>query len=288
VGEPPEVPGVEHRWVETPRLRMHLAEAGEGEPLLLLHGWPQHWYAWRRVIPDLSRRYRVICPDLRGLGWSDAPSNGYDKESLALDVLALMDALGIQRTRLVGHDWGAMAGFLLCLRAPERVERYVALNEPHPWMRIGPREVIGSWRLWYGTLLSLPGLGTWALRRGPQLVDALLRLWSARDVWSAAERRIYSERLEIPERARASALYYRTFALRELPRMAMGRYRSQRLRTPTLVIFGEDDGVVRPYYLRGFDEHADEGRVELLPGVGHFTPEEAPEALVPRMLDFFD
>jgi pimeloyl-ACP methyl ester carboxylesterase len=118
-------------------------------------------------------------------------------------------------------------------------------------------------------------------------VDSLFRLWSARDVWSIAERRAFSERLEIPERARASALYYRTFALRELPRLALGRYRSQRLQTPTLVLFGADDGVVRPYYLRGFDNHVDDARVELLPGVGHFTAEEAPETLVARIMDFF-
>lgn len=287
-GLPKDVPEVEHRWVETSRIRMHVAEAGTGDPLVLLHGWPQHWYAWRRVIPELSRHYRLLCPDLRGLGWSDAPPGGYEKESLASDVLALLDALGIERIRLVGHDWGGMVGFFMCLRAPERVQQYVALNEPHPWLRIGPREVIGSWRLWYQTVLALPGLGTWALRRGPAFVDSLLRLWSGRDVWSDAERRSFSERLQIPERARASALYYRTFAMRELPRIALGRYRSQRLRTPTLVLFGADDGVVRPYYLRGFDRHVDDGRVEVLPGLGHFIAEEAPETLVARMLDFFD
>jgi pimeloyl-ACP methyl ester carboxylesterase len=266
---------------------MHFAEAGDGDPLVLLHGWPQHWYAWRRVIPALSRHYRVLCPDLRGLGWSDAPSSGYEKESLALDVLALMDALGIARTRLVGHDWGAMAGFLICLRAPERVQRYVALNEPHPWLRVGLPDVIGSWRLWYTAVLSLPGLGAWTLRRGPWLVDTLFRLWSGRDVWSNAERRAFSDRLAIPERAKASALYYRTFLLREMPALAFGRYRSQRLLMPTLVMFGADDGVVRPYYLRGFDSHVDDGQVEVLPGVGHFIAEENPEALVARVLDFF-
>ena len=287
MGAPPELPGVEHRWVETPHLRMHVAEAGEGDPLVLLHGWPQHWYAWRRVIPELSRRYRVICPDLRGLGWSDAPPSGYEKEGLALDVLALLDVLGIERVRLVGHDWGGMIGFLVCLRAPERVERYVALNEPHPWLRIGPREAFGSWRLWYTLVLSLPGLGSWSLRRGPGLVDFLFRLWSGNDVWSAEELRAFSERLAIPERARASALYYRTFVLRELPRLALGRYRSQRLRTPTLALFGADDGVVRSYYGRGLETHLEDGQVEVLPGVGHFTAEEAPELLVSRLLDFF-
>src|SRR4051794_33022829 len=77
----PEVEGVEHRYVDAGGLRMHVAEAGpQGEPIMLLHGWPQHWYLWRDVIPPLAEEYRVIAPDLRGFGWSDAPPDGYDKE----------------------------------------------------------------------------------------------------------------------------------------------------------------------------------------------------------------
>ena len=90
----PELPGVEHRFVDAGGLRTHVAEAGEGEPLLLLHGWPQHWWCWRDLIPALAPHYRVIAPDLRGHGWTDAPPGGYEKEQLASDVLALVDALG--------------------------------------------------------------------------------------------------------------------------------------------------------------------------------------------------
>ena len=265
-----------------------MAQAGHGEPVVLLHGWPQHWYAWRYVIEPLSTRYRVLCPDLRGLGWSDAPPDGYEKESLAQDVLSLLDALEIERARLIGHDWGGLVGFLICLRAPTRVTRFIALNEVHPWLRLGPRELIQSWRFWYQLVLSVPGLGSWALRRGPAFVDSLLRLWSARDVWSDQDRHVFSERLQVPERARASGLYYRTLLLRELPGLALGRYRSQRLLTPTLLMFGAEDGALRPNYLRGFEAHVEDGRIELVPGVGHFIPEEAPELLVDRALGFFD
>ena len=89
----PPVEGVEHRYVEARGLRFHVAEAGppEADPLLALHGWPQHWYEWRRQIPALAEHYRVIVPDLRGFGWSDAPPDGYDKENMATDVLALID-----------------------------------------------------------------------------------------------------------------------------------------------------------------------------------------------------
>ena len=110
----PDLEGVSHEYVDLPGLRMHVAVAGpaDAEPLVLLHGWPQHWYAWRRLIGPLSEHYRVYCPDLRGFGWSDAPAGSYLKAQLAADVIALLDALGLDRVRLAGHDWGGFTGFL--------------------------------------------------------------------------------------------------------------------------------------------------------------------------------
>src|SRR5436189_2974399 len=116
----PQLSGVEHRFVEVGDLRFHVAEAGQGDPLVLLHGWPQNWWEWRRLIPLLADGYRVICPDTRGSGWSDAPKDGYDKETMARDMLGIMDALELDRVRMIGHDVGGYLGFLICLRAPER------------------------------------------------------------------------------------------------------------------------------------------------------------------------
>ena len=98
--EVPDVPGVKHRYLEVERIRFHVAEAGDGEPLVMLHGWPQNWYMWRLLVAPLGERYRLIMPDLRGFGWSDAPQSGYSKERLASDVLALLDQLGVDRFRL--------------------------------------------------------------------------------------------------------------------------------------------------------------------------------------------
>jgi pimeloyl-ACP methyl ester carboxylesterase len=285
----PAVPGVDHEVVQTSRLRMHVARAGEvGPPLVLLHGWPQHWYAWRHVIPRFAERYRVVCPDLRGLGWTEAPSRGYEKESLASDVLALLDALELPRVFLIGHDWGALAGFLLCLREPQRVERFVALNEIHPWLRPSPQDALHVWRLWYQWVLATPAAGAWLLRNRPAFVRGLIRAWSAKNVWSEQELHVFANALREPQRARASAQYYRTFLLRELLPTLTGGYRRSRLRTPTLLLFGADDGVIRPHQLRGFERHADDMHLELIPGVGHFTPEEAPELVVDRAIEHFE
>lgn len=99
--------------------------------MLLLHGWPQHWWEWRAVIPELARDHRVLAPDLRGFGWTDAPATGYDREHLVSDLVGLLDALGVHRVRVVAHDMGAVAGFHLCLDRPERVLDYVSISIPH-------------------------------------------------------------------------------------------------------------------------------------------------------------
>jgi pimeloyl-ACP methyl ester carboxylesterase len=115
-------------------VRLHVAEAGAGPPLILLHGWPQHWWCWRRVMPRLAEDYRVRAPDLRGWGWSDAPRDDYSKAAFAADILALMDADDLDRVSLLGHDWGGYTSFLLSLEHPERIERKVALDVAPPWL----------------------------------------------------------------------------------------------------------------------------------------------------------
>src|SRR5262249_61563179 len=117
VTEPPAVEGVVHRTVRARGLDFHVAEAGGGDDVVLcLHGWPQHWYEWRHLLPALADRRRVLALDLRGFGWSEAPADGYEKENLADDVLAVLDELGLERVKLVGHDGGGCVGVLLCLR----------------------------------------------------------------------------------------------------------------------------------------------------------------------------
>src|SRR5690348_4002896 len=108
--------------------RMHYVIAGAGYPLVLLHGWPQSCYEWRKIIPSLAERFTVIAPDLRGLGNSDRPLTGYDKRTLAADVSALLGSLGLSKIGLAGHDWGAVAGFYLAYDHPELVERLMVLD----------------------------------------------------------------------------------------------------------------------------------------------------------------
>ena len=180
----PHLDGVRHRDVIVNGFRMHVAETGEGPPVLLVHGWPQHWYAWRKVIPLLSSERRVLCPDLRGFGWSEAPPGRYDKQRLADDLAALLDALELESVDLVAHDWGAWAGFLLALDHPRRIRRYLALNmyppvAPPP----SPRVALALARLWYQAALAAPGLGRALIRRTDFVQRVLTTARVQPDVW---------------------------------------------------------------------------------------------------------
>jgi pimeloyl-ACP methyl ester carboxylesterase len=278
----PVVEGVEHRDVIVDGVRLHVAEAGAGPPLLLQHGWPQHWWMWRGLIGPLAAGHRVICPDLRGFGWSQAPVGGYDKERLASDLIGVLDALGLDRVGLVGHDWGGFAGFLACLRAPDRFSGFVALSILHPWPAAGrvpdPRRLA---RLWYQALVASPLLGERLVR--DQAVMKRLLGRAARGVWDAEALAEYTGSLARSSSARASVSLYRTFLLHELVPLTRGRYAEERLTVPTRLIVGERDPVVTADVIAGFEGHADDMSAESVPGAGHWLPEERAQLVAGRI-----
>ena len=277
----PVLAGVTHRFVDVGGLRVHVAEAGQGEPLVLLHGWPQHWWCWRSVVPLLQDRYRLVMPDLRGHGWTDAPQDGYDKEQLATDLLGLLDALDLPQVGLVGHDWGGWTGFLAALRAPERFRAFLALGIVHPFQRPTLGRALESWRLGYQVALSTPLLAEAALRSTPRLVEQVVTAGTTRrEVFADGQARTYGEVLQDPARARASVQLYRSMVLREGAPVFLGRYRGRPLRVPTRLVVGDGDPIASPALLEGAPADL---AVEVLPGVGHFVPEEAPEVVAERV-----
>jgi pimeloyl-ACP methyl ester carboxylesterase len=282
----PHVEGITHRFVKVNGMHLHLAEAGSGEPMLMLHGWPQHWYMWRYQIPYFAQHFTVICPDLRGFGWSDAPATGYEKERLVDDIISLLDRLNLKRIRLVAHDWGGWVGFLLCLRQPEGVQCYVALNIPHPFQTLDSR-VFLLWRFWYQWVIASPLLGKWIIQNQSGFVRRLLRWGVVNKTWTDEEIAIYTSRLREPARAYASVLLYRSFLLREFIPIVRGRYRSSHLSTPSLILFGLRDFALAPDLLKGYESYADDLKVELVPNSGHFIAEDQPEFVTKRALDFF-
>jgi pimeloyl-ACP methyl ester carboxylesterase len=284
---PPEVAGITHRTVRARGIDFHIAEAGSGDDVVLcLHGWPQHWYEWRHLLPALADRHRVIALDQRGFGWSEATAGGYEKEELASDVLAVMDELGLERVKLVGHDWGGWIGFLLCLREPRRFGRYLALNILPPWttMRAMAPHL---WRFWYQWMVLSPGLGYRLHRSGKFVPKVLVGATTDRSCWDQATLRSFGDNLAEPARAMACVRMYRTFNLREVGPIARGRYAGARLEVPTKMLFGTDDAALPSRLLAGYEHHADDMTVELVEGCGHFIADERPELVAERAREFF-
>ena len=284
----PDVAGVTHQWVTTPGgLRMHVAQAGpaDGEPLVLLHGWPQHWYEWRHVVPLLSDTYRLIMPDLRGLGWTQVTKGGYEKENLARDVLGLMDAMELERVKLAGHDWGGFAGFFMCIQAPERIERFVVGNVGHPWPKTTLRGLLNFWRFAYQLPMIAPLLGP-RVTRIKGFVERFIRT-GHEDVFTDDELEAFAAPLRNPVRSPSTAGYYRTFVTHDLPLLLRRHWNRYRLTVPTLMLYGVDDVVVRPPMLLGYERYADDMHIEHVPDTGHFIIDARPELFAQRAREFF-
>jgi pimeloyl-ACP methyl ester carboxylesterase len=267
----PQVAGVEHRFVDAGGLRTHVALAGEGPPVLMLHGWPQHWFLWRDVIPVVAPHARVIAPDFRGFGWSEVPKGGYDKSQLKRDMLAVLDELGVEDFVVAGHDWGGYVGFLLAMEHPERVNGFLALNVLPPWQPRDRKVALDAWRFLYQPVLSMPGVGGWVGRAlGP------------RDIPEDA-REAFVSRLG-GERARATERLYRTFLLRELPGVLRGRYSAADLRVPTRLVFGQRDVVITTRAVEDAAAQSSSIELELVADATHFVVDEKPELVADRLL----
>lgn len=289
-GAPPEIVGAEQRTVgiethDAGPLDVHVYEAGEGPPVVLLHGWPQHAWCWRYVMPLLADRHRLIAPDLRGFGWSGAPAGGYNGETLGADAIALLDALEIERAHLIGHDWGGFAAFAAGLAAPQRVASMVVLNTIPPWVDASPRMALELWRTVYVFLFA--AAGDRLARSRPGLIARMLRADAVHDGMSRADAQAYARALQRPDSARATQLLYRSYVRSFREVLIRRRYEGLRLTVPTRFLFGANDMAVSKRLLAGVERHCDDLTLELVEDSGHFIQEEKPELVAERAGELF-
>lgn len=281
--------GISHEEITVRGLRRHVATAGpdDGPPVFLHHGWPQHFWEWRHLMAALADGgYRAIAPDSRGFGWTKhPPDEDFSHQAFVDDTVAICEALGLSRVRYIGHDWGCWFGFLLCLQRPDLVERAVLMSAPHPW----PPEPA----LDLDTLKRVSSLA-YQLAIGAPAVPSVAKVALFRTVAQVAHGRRFSEDeleaymapLRRQSQVRASTLLYRNTVLRELAPVAGGRYRGQRLEMPVLYLMGDGDPLFEEPQFRALGEHGDRVGTEVIPGAGHFLPEEAPGQVNDRVLDF--
>jgi pimeloyl-ACP methyl ester carboxylesterase len=274
------------RYLDTGELRLHAVIGGEGPPLLLMHGWPETWYAWRLLMPALARDFEVIAVDQRGMGLSDKPQGGYDTGTLAGDLVALMDALGHQGFAVVGHDTGFAISYALAADHPDRVARVALLELPGspgtapspPLFLPGPLND----RLWHLGFNRIDKLNE-------QLVAGREDLFFRWEFDAAAKRlpddviNYYVGILSDPDSLRGSFGWYRAL---ETTIAQNEQRKTRRLTMPVLAIggevsFGENVG-------NGVRAVADDVQSLVIPGVGHFLAEESPEEMLAALTAFLD
>ncbi|MBN6055882.1 alpha/beta hydrolase [Nonomuraea sp. RK-328] len=281
-----------HRQVHAGGTRFHVVEAGDGPLVLLLHGFPQFWWTWRRQLRSLPEAgYRAVAVDLRGYGGSDKPPRGYDLPTLAADATGLIRALGETGAIVVGHDWGGLLAWTMAVLDAKCVRRLVTVSAPHPVRLRGAllTDPFGQLRASSHRLsFQLPFLPEHRLtRKGAAMVGRLLDEWSGPGWPDPETARVYREAFGIPTVAHCALEYHRWFGRSQL--RPDGRRYARVMRTeieaPTLQLHGALDTCLLPRTAQGSNRYvAAPYRWKLLEGAGHFPHEETPDLFDAELL----
>jgi pimeloyl-ACP methyl ester carboxylesterase len=276
---------VEHHYAELDDVLLHYVTAGTGPPLVLIHGWPQTWFEWVRIMPPLAEKYTVIAPDMRGLGDSSRPLSGYDKQTVARDIWQVVNGkLGHDRFLLAGHDWGGPTAYALTTQHPEAVRRLAIVDVVIPG---DGGDFSQGGRRWHHQFHMTPDLPE-ALMQGRE--DVYLR-WFYREFaylpTAIGENEIqeYLRTYRQPGAMRAGFSYYRA-----LPQDAATNREiiaRMKLTMPVLAIGGAKSRGRGREPEQSLTRVATNVRGVVVPDCGHFIPEEQPEILARLLLDFF-
>jgi len=273
------------RYIDTGDVRLHAVVGGDGPPLLLIHGWPGSWYYWRLVMPALAREFEVIAVDQRGIGLSDKPEDGYDTGTLANDLVGLMDGLGHQRFSVVGVDTGMLIGYALAADHPDRVAR-VALGEaPLPGITpptplVLPEQIKA--RLWHIPFNQ-------QAKVNEQLVTGREDIYFGAEFNAAAGTnklpgetvKYYVDGLSDPDALHGSFQMYRAFGATTAQNEER---KTRRLTMPVLAMGGAESlgaGAAATMKLT-----ADDVQTLVIPGIGHWLAEQAPDEMVTSLTEF--
>lgn len=276
--------GLSHGRAELGDVSLHYVTAGEGEPLVLLHGWPQTWFEWRHLIPELARRYRVIAPDLRGLGDSSRPAEGYDKRTMAADIHGLLGSLGVERCCLVGHDWGGPVAFALAAHYPGLVRRLAILDVVIPG---DGGDFSQGGRRWHHAFHQVAGLPEELVRgRERAYLGWFYRNFAHRpDAIGEEEIAEYLRTYSDPAALAAGFALYRALPRdREDNAAWLSRHK---LAMPVLAVGGGESFGRRHEPEELLRRCAQDVTGAVIADSGHWIPEEQPERLLALLLDFF-
>jgi len=275
-------------FIDTNGIRLHAITAGSltGPLVILLHGFPEFWYGWKKQISPLAKvGFRVVAPDQRGYNLSDKPPavSDYCLDHLAADVVGLIDAFGREQATIVGHDWGAIVAWAVAAMQPQRVAKLAILNGPYPWagIRAVRRDPSQLLRSQYISFFQLPGLPEALLRNDnwALLITSLQRMsrpGAFNEIDFEEYRSAWWRRGAMP----AMLNWYRAMVRRpaKLPW-------KPHIQPPTLILWGKDDMALSPATADLSLEMCDHGRLEFLQA-GHFVQHELPDVVTQRLIEF--
>jgi len=280
---------LEHGYIETNGIRLHVVQAGpkSGIPVVLLHGFPEFWYGWRKQIPALVEAgCRVIIPDQRGYNLSDKPKGikSYRTDELVKDILGLIDALDYEKVNLVGHDWGAVVSWMFAYQHPERLNRLSILNVPHPLVmrRFLQRDFEQMRRSWYAYLFQLPWIPEQGMRAN-NWRGAVRALRGSGKIHTFTNDDIvkYKEAWSQPDAMTSMINWYRAAV-----RAAFQLPNEMRIKVPTLMMWGMKDFALTHRMARPSIDHCDDGKLILFADATHWVQHDAAEEVNHYLVDF--
>jgi pimeloyl-ACP methyl ester carboxylesterase len=275
-----------HNMASVNGIQMHYVIGGQGDPLVLLHGWPETWYAWHKVMPALAKNYTVIAPDLRGLGDSSKPPSGYDGKTLAEDIHQLVAKLGFNEVFLVGHDIGTQVAYSYAAAHPTEVNKLAVMELTIPGF--APP---GMPPIWWALFHQVPGVPE-ALVEGKEMayISWFLRGLSYNPAAITQETiNEYVSHYSAPGAMSAGFEHYKAF-----PQDAVDNqnYSKTKLTMPVLALGGEylpvlGGNITMPSVVYGMNLLAENVHGIKVPNTGHFIPEEQPQLVIDQLTNFF-
>ncbi|WET76617.1 alpha/beta hydrolase [Amycolatopsis sp. QT-25] len=276
--------GFRSEYAQVDGVRLHYVAGGRGEPLILLPGWPETWWQYHKIMPELAKRYRVIAVDLRGMGGSGKPQGGYDKKTMARDIFGLLRGLGLRQAHIAGHDIGAMVAFAFAANHPEATKTVTLMDVSHPDeslyqlpMLAPPGQPVNVWWFAFNQVATLPE--QLLTGRSRFLVDWMFdRLAADPASITARGRAVYAAAYDRPDAIRAGNGWYRAFGTDIEDQKAYAK-----IAAPMLGLGSEYN---YDHLAAVLPSKAADVRVRKIAGAGHFVAEEQPRAVIDELLAF--
>jgi pimeloyl-ACP methyl ester carboxylesterase len=280
-------PEWQEQWIDANGIKLHCVTAGAGELMLCLHGFPEFWYSWRYQLAEFSPEYKVVALDLRGYNDSDKPleKSAYRMDVLIEDIKSAIAALGYQSCILVGHDWGGAIAWQFSYAYPEKVKQLIIMNLPHPAkFRQGlrtPQQLLKSWYIFF---FQLPLLPEWVFRAKDYtaIANAFYKMAIDKSAFPPNVLDAYRQAAAKPGALTAMINYYRN-VFSSLGEMKVSE---EKLKIPTLLIWGECDTALGKELTTGTDAYVEELTLHYIPNCSHWVQQEQPQRVNRLMRDF--